>query len=124
MSINVSQVSPAAVAEQSAGVKAHSPQVQPSPLPATAAPEPGARSVPKQEGQAPSSVVSQADSPPYEVQMQHDAQLENELIFKYVDRAGNLILQVPSAQALSIKRAILDEFRQRPGTTREAARRL
>lgn len=123
MSINVSQVS-AAVTEQSAGANAYSPRVQPSPLPVTVTPDPGARSVPKPEGQAPSSIVSQADSPPYEVQMQHDPQLENELIFKYVDRAGNLILQVPSVQALSIKRAILDEFRQRPGTTREAARRL
>ena len=68
-------------------------------------PDPG--NVPKREAQPVQTSSPQPLSEQYEVQVQPDPELQNELIFKYVDRAGNLFLQVPSAQALSVKRGIL-----------------
>lgn len=44
--------------------------------------------------------------------MQRDSQLQQELIVRYMDKAGNLILQVPSAQTLDLQRAIAAEFDQ------------
>jgi len=45
-----------------------------------------------------------------EVELQRDSELENELIVRYVDKAGNLILQVPGSQMLNFQRAIAAEF--------------
>ena len=61
--------------------------------------------VPAQKASAPDSQL-----PEDEVQLQRDSQLENQLIVRYVDRAGNLILQVPAQQVLNFERAIAAEF--------------
>jgi len=84
-------------------------------------PDPG--NVPKREAQPVQTSSPQPLSEQYEVQVQPDPELQNELIFKYVDRAGNLVLQVPSAQALSVKRGILEEFQQRASHASTQARR-
>ena len=57
--------------------------------------------------------------PEDEVQLQRDSGLQNELIVRYVDKTGNLILQVPAEQLLHFERAIAAEFQQAkpPATT-------
>jgi hypothetical protein len=80
-------------------------------------------SVPKREVQATKNSSSQLLSEQDEVQVQRDTELQYELIFKYVNGAGSLILQVPSEQALSVKRGILEEFRQRASRPSTPARR-
>lgn len=68
--------------------------------------------VPKQESPALKEVSSAPSTPQDEVQLQRDTQLEDELIVRYVDKAGNLILQVPSEQTLNLERSIAAEFQQ------------
>ena len=121
MSVAVVQGPGAAAAEPTAGAVASAARTQPGRLPADESSGSAVQgSVPKREGQALKSASLQAESHPYEVQMQHDPQLENELIFRYVNREGDLILQVPSAEALSVKRGILEEFHRRSSHVAEA----
>ena len=60
--------------------------------------------------------------PQDQVQVARDTELRNELIFKYVDHAGNVIFQVPSNEALSVKRGIQQEFEQRANRSAERER--
>jgi len=85
---------------------------------------PDAGNVPEQEAQALHSPSPTPQLPEDEVELQHDSELENELIVRYVDGAGNLILQVPSGEMLSVQRGIMQEFQRaqaRPDTPAEVA---
>jgi hypothetical protein len=64
------------------------------------------------EVQAPKNDPPPSQLPEDEVQLQRDSQLQEELIVRYMDKSGNLILQVPSAQTLDFQRAIAAEFDQ------------
>lgn len=64
------------------------------------------------EVETPKSSPAPPQVPEDEVQLQRDSELENEVIVRYVDKAGNLILQVPGAQMLNLERAIAAEFHQ------------
>jgi len=68
----------------------------------------------------PDQSASEYQPPQDQVRVQRDTELQNELIFKYVDHSGNVIFQVPSNEALSVKRGIQQEFQQR--ATRSAER--
>jgi hypothetical protein len=59
-------------------------------------PEPG-------ESQTVSSLPEAAED---EVQVQRDSQNNGEIVVRYVDHAGNLILQVPTEQVLNVTRSI------------------
>ena len=85
--------------------------------PLTFPPRPGYG--PKQEAVVEKDVPSGSQLPEDEVQLQRDSGLQNELIIRYVDGAGNLILQVPAEQVLNLERAIAAEFQpaQPPATT-------
>ena len=72
----------------------------------------GEGNVPKREGQAPNGSSATAQFSEDEVQLQHDSELENELIVRYVDGSGNLIVQVPSGQTLSVQRGIMQELQR------------
>jgi len=98
-------------------------KVQPDPRNSEPTPTfpPDAGNVPKQEAQAPHSPSPSPQPPEDEVELQRDSELENELIVRYVDGAGNLILQVPSGEMLSLQRAIMEEFqRAQTGTNTPA----
>jgi len=41
-----------------------------------------------------------------EVEVQRDSQTNGEIVVRYVDHSGNVILQMPSAQVLNVTRAI------------------
>jgi len=83
---------------------------------------PASGNVPKQEGQVQKAAPAESQLPEDEVELQRDSQLENELIVRYVDKSGGLILQIPSEQTLNFERAIAAEFNQaKPRATTEAA---
>jgi len=56
-----------------------------------------------------------------QVQVQRDSESNNEIVIKYVDRSGNLILQIPSSQVLGLARAIEQALAEQ-ATERENAR--
>jgi len=73
---------------------------------------PKAGEVSDAEVQAPKDDSASSQLPEDEVQLQHDTELQQELIVRYMDKAGNLILQLPNAQTLDLQRAIAAEFDQ------------
>jgi hypothetical protein len=73
---------------------------------------PGSGEISDAEGQAPKDDSASSPLPDDEVQLQRDSQLQQEPIVRYMDKTGNLILQVPSAQILDLQRAIAAEFEQ------------
>jgi len=62
--------------------------------------------VPRRDTHAPKNDLQPSEMAQDEVQVQRDSQSNDEIVIKYVDRAGNLILQVPSSQVLGLARAI------------------
>jgi uncharacterized FlaG/YvyC family protein len=78
----------------------------------TAQPEKG--TLPKQKEAGVKNPPSPAELPQDEVQVQRDSQNRDEVVIKYLDKTtGDLILQVPSAEVLSVARGIYQEFGQR-----------
>jgi len=85
---------------------------------------------PPNRGKAPEQEVapskSDSSSSPIaedEVQLQRDSDLENQLIVRYVDGSGNLILQVPAAQVLNLERAIAAEFQKAPAASDQTSQK-
>lgn len=69
--------------------------------------------LPKAEQAGTNSLSSAAELPQDEVQVQRDSQIRDEVVIKYLDAvSGNLILQVPSAEVLSVDHGIYQEFQQ------------
>jgi hypothetical protein len=52
------------------------------------------------------NVSSLAEMPEDEVEVQRDSQNNGEIVVRYVDHSGNLILQMPTEQVLNMTRAI------------------
>ena len=86
--------------------------------------DPNRDTVPKAESHDPQRAPSTPLEPEDEVEVQWDTQLKNELIFKYIDGTGKVVLQVPSSEALSVKRGIQKEFDRRAGDAAAKIRRL
>jgi len=70
----------------------------------SADPDPGTS--PSQEIRDSQNVPAPAELPQDEVQVQREGQADNEIVIKYLDHSGNLILQVPSSQVLGVAQAI------------------
>lgn len=66
---------------------------------------------PKQEFPNPPSNSTSTEMPADEVQVQRDT-TTTEIVIKYLDRSGNVILQVPSSQVLDVAHAIEQDFQQ------------
>jgi hypothetical protein len=81
---------------------------QPNARKAASPPESGKLS--DAEVQAPKDDSASSQLPEDEVQLQHDSQLQAQLIVRYMDKTGNLILQIPSRQTLNLEHAIAAEF--------------
>jgi hypothetical protein len=94
------------------------PQAQTENTTQTYPPNAGKNSKEEPQSSATSSIASPL--PEDEVELQRDSELENELIVRYVDKAGNVVLQVPGQQMLSVQRAIMEEF-QHTSPGQEAA---
>ncbi|MFZ1158399.1 MAG: hypothetical protein WAO10_11495 [Candidatus Sulfotelmatobacter sp.] len=75
--------------------------------------QPETGTLPKQKELGVKNLSSPAQLPQDEVQVQRDSQIKDEVIIKYLNTAtGDLILQVPSAEVLSVDRGIYQEFQQ------------
>jgi len=81
-----------------------------SPVHETSAPDPGTR--PTQEVRTSPNVSASPDVQQDEVEVQRDNEVNDEIVIRYVDHSGNLILQVPSSQVLGLTRAIGEDFQQ------------
>ena len=107
--INLSSIGAAA------SVDAELPKRQRSSGPSPETPEqvqPISGTVSRQEAPGANAAPTVTQQPEDEVELQRDSELENQLIVRYVDKAGNLVLQVPAEQLLNVERAIAQEFRQ------------
>jgi hypothetical protein len=83
----------------------------PSPEAHAVAPDSG--SLAKTGNQAPQDAANIRESPQDEVQVQRDGQLNGEIVIKYLDGGGQVILQVPSSQVLNLNRSIAHDFEHR-----------
>jgi hypothetical protein len=75
-------------------------------------PQPGPGKVPEREPSLPSKVSPPTEMPQDEVQVLRDAETNEEVAIKYLDRSGHVILQVPSEQLLEIARTIHQSLQQ------------
>jgi hypothetical protein len=82
----------------------------PPPRTATAGAESGTS--PKQESAQTQSSVSAAAEPQDEVQVQRDSQTDGEIVIRYLNSSGQVILQVPSSQVIEFQRAIAQNLQQ------------
>jgi hypothetical protein len=108
MSINPVQNSgPAA----EASLASHDSRAAQSPTPASARKvQPDSGNRPDPEPVESRSVPSLSEIPEDEVEVQRDSQNDGEIVVRYVDRAGNLILQVPTEQVLNMTHAIKEDL--------------
>ena len=84
--------------------------------------QPGVGTQPRQEASTSKSAPALSELPQDEVQVQRDSQIRDEVVIKYLNTAtGDLILQVPSAQVLSVDRGIYQEFAQQTATRASAS---
>jgi len=77
----------------------------PHPAPARKV-QPDAGTSPEAEAASSAKVSSLAEMPKDEVEVQRDNQTNGEIVVRYMDHAGSLILQVPSEQILNLTRSI------------------
>jgi S-adenosylmethionine hydrolase len=56
------------------------------------------------------NVPSLSEVPKDEVEVQRDSQNNGEIVVRYVDHSGNLILQMPTEQVLNMTRAIDEDL--------------
>ena len=75
---------------------------------------------PESEANSPKNESAAAQLRQDEVDVQRDSQTNGDVVVKYMDHSGNLILQVPSSQVLGVARAIDQDFREE-AKTRAAA---
>jgi uncharacterized FlaG/YvyC family protein len=75
----------------------------------TAHPDPG--TPPKQEAHIPLNVSDFEELPQDEVEVQRDSET-TEVVIKYLNRSGSVILQVPSSEVLGVAHAIDQDFQK------------
>ena len=110
MSINPVTAISQLVEARLANANARTPQ--PPPAQGVAATnEPNVGPLPKPEAQPPQKAAASAELPQDEVHVQRDSQADGDIVVRYTDHTGNLILQVPDAEVLDVTRAINQEFR-------------
>ena len=109
MSINPVQAISQIVEERLANAKSR-PEQPPAPIEVQTS-DPNAGTPPKTEVQEKQKASASAELPQDEVRVLRDSQTNDDVVVKYLDHSGNLILQVPSAQVLDVARAIDQDFR-------------
>ena len=86
------------------------PEQPPAPVEAQTS-DPNAGTSPKAAVQEKQKASSSTELPQDEVRVQRDSDANDDVVVKYMDHSGNLILQVPSSQVLDVARAIDQDFR-------------
>jgi len=69
-------------------------------------------SLPKQEVSPATNVASTYELPQDVVEVHQDSQVKDQLIVQYLDKAKNVVLQVPSSQELGVERGIAQDLQQ------------
>lgn len=67
---------------------------------------------PKQEVSAAAKVSSSYELPEDVVEVHQDPDIKSQIIIQYLDKAKDVVLQVPSRQELDVERGIAQEFQQ------------
>jgi hypothetical protein len=80
-----------------------------TPQPAASATESG--TIQEREAQPPKDSAEPRQLPEDEVQVQHD-RVDGEIVIKYLDKSGDVILQVPSSQVVGVTRSIASDFHE------------
>ena len=96
--------------------QAHPDQVEPPNLP-------GSGGVPNREAQVPKDLSTASQLPEDVVELQYDGGPQKKLVVRYLDKAGEVILQVPSQQLLNVERSFAEEFLQTQANHRKAPTR-
>ena len=116
MSVNpVSTTSSAAVPTGSEGARDNA-----SSLVRRALPRPDSGTKPREEIRSSQPPSEPRETPQDEVQVQRTNGASGDIVIKYLDASGNLILQIPSAQVLGLARAVeraLEEQAKRTTST-------
>jgi Pentapeptide repeats (8 copies) len=73
-------------------------------------PNPGTS--PKKEARNPQDASASTELPQDEVQVQRDNGIDGEVVVKYLNPAGDVILQIPTSQVLGIANAIGQDFQK------------
>jgi len=74
--------------------------------------------LPKEESSGTNNTSAVAEFPEDEVQLQQDTEIRDQVIVRYLDKAtGDVVLQVPSTQVLSVARGIYEDFQKQAETT-------
>ena len=95
--------------EASTNVAAVRPEAGPAAEKATPA---VVKSEPKQEAPAAKAVPASYQLPQDVVELRQDPKDQGQVIIQYLDKAKNVILQVPSAQELAVERGIAQDFQE------------
>jgi hypothetical protein len=82
------------------------------PPPRSATPSPESEPSPKQESVQTSRPPSGVGEPQDEVEVRRDPQTDGEIVIRYLNHSGQLILQVPSSQVIDFQRAIAQNLQQ------------
>lgn len=65
---------------------------------------------PKPKIHDPQNAAVSAEMPQDEVQVQRDSSTNGDIVIKYLDHSGEVVLQIPSSQVLGVARAIDEEL--------------
>lgn len=68
--------------------------------------------LPKQEKSATQNAPSTYEPPEDVVEVHQDPDIKNQVIVQYLDKAKNVVLQVPSSQELGVERGIAQDVQQ------------
>jgi len=110
MSINPAQVVGPESAAQPAESNSRALPAHGWTVPGQASSPPEAGNAPKQDINVSENKASSSELPQDEVQLQRDSQTNGDIVVKYMDHSGNVILQVPSTELLGLARSITEEF--------------
>lgn len=70
--------------------------------------------LPKQESSGANNSPEASEFVQDEVQLQQDSEVKDQIVIKYLDKTtGEVVLQIPSRQALAVARGIYEEFQKR-----------
>jgi hypothetical protein len=95
-----------------ANVRVPRPQAFPLSVTVSAQEQPGSGTLSDQDVQQAQKVAADSEGPRDVVQVQHDSQITDEVIIQYtVQATGRVILQVPSAEVVSVARGISQDLR-------------
>jgi len=100
------------VRSQSVSLGSGPSQIRPQPSAAEPSAQPVLGAVPKPESRFVKSAPSTYELPQDVVEVHQDPAIKGQVIIQYLDQSGNVVVQVPSAQELSVERGIAEEFQQ------------